>query len=52
MSAVPPDSAGFVDSVAGVSEHFPKIVALTADGLDVFVVLWIRIGAWPYNRVG
>ena len=47
-----PDSARTLDPALGVADHSPEIVALTVDGRDVFVMIWVRIVNPPHNQVG
>ncbi len=49
--ALYPDSARTIDSALGVADHSPEIAALTVDGRDIFVMIWVRI-VNGHNQVG
>ena len=38
-------------STPGLPDHSPKIVALTINGRQVFVMIWVRIQTAPHNQV-
>jgi hypothetical protein len=50
--ALYPASARIQAPALGIADHSPAIVAVTAGGLQVYVMIWVRIADGIHNQVG
>jgi len=46
-----PNLTSRLTSTPGLPDHSPKIVAMTINGQQVFVMIWVRIQTPPHNQV-
>jgi hypothetical protein len=46
-----PNLASRLTSTPGLPDHSPKIIPLTVNGQQVFVMIWVRIQTPPHNQV-
>jgi hypothetical protein len=46
-----PNLASRLTSTPGLPDHSPKIIPMTINGQQVFVMIWVRIQTAPHNQV-